>query len=58
MENKITITLDEYKALLLLSAKTAMIKKIVETNKYISTAEIKAILDIEETEKENGNETV
>ena len=50
MENKITITLDEYKALLLMSEKTAMIKKIVETNKYISTAEIKVILDIEETE--------
>ena len=50
MENNITITLDEYKALLLMSSKTAIIKKLVETNKYISTAEIKTILDIEETD--------
>lgn len=50
MENKITITLEEYKSLLLMSAKTAIIKKMVESNKYVSTAEIKTILDIEEGE--------
>ena len=50
MENRITIALEEYKSLLLMAAKTAVIKKMVESNKYVSTAEIKIILDIEETE--------
>ncbi len=50
MENKITITLDEYKALLLMSAKAAIIKKMVERDKYVNTGDVKAILDIEETE--------
>ena len=50
MDKKITITLEEYKALLLMSAKTAIIKRMVESNKYVSTEEIKVILDIEETE--------
>ena len=49
-ENKITITLEEYKSLLLLSSKAVIIKRMVETNEYVSTADIKAILDIEETE--------
>ena len=50
MDKKITITLEEYKSLLLLSAKTAIIKRMVESNRYVSTEEIKTILDIEETE--------
>lgn len=50
MENTITITLREYKALLLLSAKTAIIKDMVVKNKYVSTDDLKMILDIEETE--------
>ena len=50
MDKKITITLEEYKSLLLMSAKTAIIKRMVESNKYVSTEEIKVILDIEETE--------
>lgn len=50
MENRITITLEEYKSLLLMAAKTEVIKKMVESNKYVSTAEIKIILDIEESE--------
>ena len=58
MDNKITITLEEYKALLLLSAKAAIIKRMVENNKYVGTGDLKTILDIEETEKENENETV
>lgn len=58
MDNKITITLEEYKTLLLLSAKAAIIKRMVENNKYVGTGDLKTILDIEETEKENGNETV
>ena len=53
MENTVTITLEEYKSLLLLSAKAAIIKNMVESNKYVSTTDIKAILDIEETEGEN-----
>ena len=53
MENNVTITLEEYKSLLLLAAKAAIIKNMVESNKYVSTADIKAILDIEETEGEN-----
>ena len=52
MENNVTITLEEYKSLLLLSAKAAIIKNMVESNKYVSTADIKVILDIEETEGE------
>ena len=52
MGNNVTITLEEYKSLLLLSAKAAIIKNMVESNKYVSTADIKAILDIEETEGE------
>ena len=58
MDNKITITLEEYKALLLLSSKAAIIKRMLENNKYVGTGDLKTILDIEETEKENGNETV
>jgi hypothetical protein len=58
MENKITITVDEYKSLLLLSAKAAIIKDLVARNKYVSTDDLKVILDIEETGKENNNETV
>lgn len=56
MDNTITITMEEYKALLLMSAKTAIIKKMVEKYKYISTEDIKLILDIEETEGD-GNES-
>lgn len=48
MESTITITLKEYKALLLMSAKTAMIKEMVEKGKYVSTEDLKMILDIEE----------
>lgn len=48
MENTITITLKEYKALLLMSAKTAIIKEMVARNKYVSTEDLKMILDIEE----------
>lgn len=58
MENKITITVDEYKSLLLLSAKAAIIKDLLARNKYVSTDDLKVILDIEETGKENNNETV
>lgn len=58
MENKIIITVDEYKSLLLLSAKAAIIKDLVARNKYVSTDDLKVILDIEETGKENNNETV
>lgn len=58
MDNKITITLEEYKALLLMAAKAAIIKRMLENNKYVGTGDLKTILDIEETEKENGNETV
>lgn len=50
MESKVTITLEEYKALLLMSAKTAMIKDLVAKNKYVSMEDLKLILDIEETE--------
>lgn len=52
MENKITITLEEYKSLLLMSAKTAIIKKMVESNKYVSTAELRTILGLEEEAKD------
>jgi hypothetical protein len=58
MENTITITLKEYKNLMLMSAKTAIIKEMVAKGKYVSTADLKMIMDIEETEKENGYETV
>ena len=55
MENKVSITLSEYKALLLMSAKAAMIKDLVQKNRYVSTEDLKLILDIEETEgSENG----
>lgn len=54
--NTITITLKEYKSLLLMSAKTAIIKEMFAKSKYVSTDDIKLILDIEE--KENGYETV
>jgi hypothetical protein len=57
MENNVTITLEEYKSLLLLAAKAAIIKNMVESNKYVSTTDLKDILDIEETEGES-NETV
>lgn len=50
MENTITISLKEYKNLLLMSAKTAIIKDMVAKGKYVSTEDIKMILDIEETE--------
>lgn len=49
-ENKITITLDEYKTLLLMSAKAALIKRMIETQQYVCTSDIKCVLDIEETE--------
>lgn len=49
-ENKITITLDEYKTLLLMSAKADLIKRMIENQQYVSTSDIKVILDIEETE--------
>lgn len=55
-ENKITISLDEYKALLLMSAKAALIKRMVEGNKYVSTSDIKTILEIEETEGSTDGE--
>lgn len=56
MENTITITLSEYKALLLMSAKTAIIKDLVAKNKYVSTEDLKLILDIEETEGSTDGE--
>lgn len=49
-ENKIIISVEEYKTLLLMSAKAAIIKRMVESDKYVSAGDIKAILDIEETE--------
>jgi hypothetical protein len=52
MESTVNITVKEYKALLLMSAKAAMIKDLVRKNKYVSTDDIKTILDIEETEGE------
>lgn len=58
MENKITITLEEYQELKMMETKVSVIKKVVENNKYVSTGEIKNILGIKETEKENKNETV
>jgi hypothetical protein len=51
-ENKITITLDEYKTLLLMSAKAVIIKRMVENQKYVSMDDLKAVLEIEETEGE------
>jgi hypothetical protein len=57
-ENKITITLDEYKTLLLMSAKAVIIKRMVENQKYVSMDDLKAVLEIEETEGERGNEAV
>ena len=56
-ENKITITLDEYKTLLLMSAKAVIIKRMVENQKYVSMDDLKAVLEIEETEGRN-DETV
>ena len=50
MENTITISVKEYKALLLMAAKTAIIKEMVANGKYVSTDDIKMILDVEETE--------
>lgn len=50
MENNVTITLEEYKTLLLMSAKAAIIKRMVERDKYVNAEDIKAILDIKETE--------
>lgn len=50
MENTITISVKEYKALLLMSAKTAIIKEMVANGKYVSMDDIKMILDVEETE--------
>lgn len=49
-ENKITITLDEYRTLLLMSAKAALIKRMIETQQYVSTGDIKLVLGVEETE--------
>lgn len=50
MENRITITLEEYKELKLMETTVSIIRKMVESNKYVSTGELKTILDIEETE--------
>lgn len=50
MDNKITITQEEYKELLLMATAAKIIKRMVVSNKYVSTTDIKAILGIEETE--------
>lgn len=56
MENTITISVKEYKSLLLMAAKTAIIKEMVANGKYVSTDDIKLVIGVEE--KENDNETV
>jgi phage pi2 protein 07 len=58
MENKITITLEEYQELKMMETKVSVIKSVLRSNKYVSVGELKTILDIKETEKENKNETV
>lgn len=50
MESKVTISLEEYKELLLMATAAKIIKRMVVSNKYVSTTDIKAILGIEETE--------
>ena len=52
MENHITITLEEYKALMLALAKTAIIEKMLKINKYVSPAELRTILGLEEEAKD------
>lgn len=53
MENNVTITLQEYKTLLLMAAQSAIIKDYVRKGRYISVEDLKIILDIEETEGES-----
>ena len=53
MENKVTITLEEYKSLVLMAAKAELIKSYVTKLKYISHEDLKIMLDIEETGGEN-----
>lgn len=57
MDNKITITSEEYKELVQMATAASIIKRMVACNKYVSTADIKAIFDIKETEG-GSNETV
>lgn len=57
MENKITVTSEEYKELVQMATAAAIIKRMVVSNKYVSTTDIKAVFDIKETEG-GSNETV
>lgn len=58
MESKVTITLEEYTALIRQAEKIGAVERLIRKTNYVSCGDIKAILDIEETEKENDNETV
>lgn len=50
MENKITISIDEYRELLKEAERASVIRKLVTKDGYASTGDIMAILCIEKTE--------
>lgn len=50
MDNKITISIDEYRELLKEAERAAVIRKLVKKDGYANTGDVKAILGIEETE--------
>jgi len=52
----VTVTNREYEKLIRESEQLATVKKLLEKNDYVSTGELKTILDIKEKEKkEDGN---
>lgn len=57
MENTITISISEYKALVAKAERIAATERLIANVEYVSTDDIKAVLNIC-TEKEIDNEAV
>lgn len=53
--NKITITLEEYKELIIAAEKVATAERLCKQSGYVSTGELKAVLGIPETESKGEN---
>lgn len=56
MENKITITLEEYASLLVKAERIAVIERMLAQDKYVSTSDIRTIVGIPEKVESTGGE--
>jgi hypothetical protein len=54
MENKVTITLEEYASLLVKAERIDVIERMLAQDKYVSTSDIRNVVGIPEKGESNG----